>query len=269
MVRTLKKPALPVHLRLPPFTDKMPAPVFFRTEHMPSNATYPPLSHAWGEFVYSFSGITEVKASGHHCIAPPNLGIWIPRGVRHTGFNAQETVHCSVYISSRLCKPMPAHLCAVIVSPLLRAMLEQLRSDEAHPVSEAARTRLLRVLVDELARCTTTGSYVPHSDDPELDAVLSALRADPSDDRSLSALAHAFNMSERTLIRRCQQTLGMSLTEWRQRLRLVSALPRLQMGHSVESVALDVGYSTSSAFIVMFRRLMGTSPRRFIDQSRG
>ena len=62
----------PRHLRLPPFTDKLPAPVFFRTEHMPSNATYPALSHAWGEFVYSFSGITEVKASGQHWLAPPN-----------------------------------------------------------------------------------------------------------------------------------------------------------------------------------------------------
>jgi AraC-like DNA-binding protein len=257
----------PRHLRLPPFTDRLPAPVFFRTEHMPSNSTYPALSHAWGEFVYSFSGITEVKAAGQHCLAPPNLGVWIPKGVEHTGFNHQEAVHCSVYISSRLCTRMPAQLCAVIVSPLVRAMLEHLRSDETDTGSAPARSRMLRVLVDELASCTTTGSYVPSSDDTELDAVLTDLRKDPADDRSLGELARAFHLSERTLIRRCQRDLGMSLTEWRQRLRLISALPLLHMGHSVESVALDMGYATSSAFIAMFRRLMGMSPRRFVNQA--
>jgi hypothetical protein len=98
---------------------------------MPSHATYPSLTHRWGELVYSFSGVTEVTAGEQHVLAPPQLGLWIPAGTRHTGFNEGEAVHCSVYITRRLCARMPKALCAVIVTPLVRAMLDHLRDREA------------------------------------------------------------------------------------------------------------------------------------------
>lgn len=73
-------------------------------------------------------------------------------------------------------------------------------------------------------------------------------------------MAHS---TERTLSRRCQRDLGMSFVEWRQRLRLVRALSMLEDGQTVQAVALELGYSTSSAFIAMFHRLMGTTPDEF------
>ncbi|WP_321961435.1 helix-turn-helix transcriptional regulator [Paraburkholderia sp. J7] len=256
------------HLRLPPFTDVLPTPVFFRMEHMPSHATYPQMCHPWGEFVYAFSGTTEVKAGDEHYITPPHLGLWIAPGTEHVGFNEQETVHCSVYISRDLCTRMPATSCAVMVSPLVRAILEHLRVTPVEEEGEAPRARLLRVLVDQLSTCATTGSFVPHTDDADLNAILQVLRQNPADNRSLAELADAFHMSERTLMRRAQHELGMSLTEWRQRIRLVNALPMLHAGRSVEAVALDLGYATSSAFIAMFRRLTGTSPGQFVARTR-
>ncbi|WP_235685449.1 MULTISPECIES: helix-turn-helix transcriptional regulator [Corallococcus] len=234
---------------------------------MPSNATYPSMTHRWGEFVYSFSGVTEVTAGEQHVLAPPHLGLWIPAGTEHIGFNDEEAVHCSIYIRRNLCTHMPKQLCAVIVSPLVRAILEHLRDHSPGAEEAPVRARLLRALVDQLSTCATTGSYVPHTADAELDAVLSALKSNPSDSRSLGELAKAFHMSERTLMRRCERELGMSLTEWRQRLRLVNALPLLRAGRSVESIAVELGYATSSSFIAMFRRLIGTSPRRFVTQA--
>ncbi|HWU89772.1 MAG TPA: helix-turn-helix transcriptional regulator [Kofleriaceae bacterium] len=265
-MKRARKPAAARHLRRSLFAGAktLPVPVFFRTERMPSRGTYPVQTHPWGEFVYSFSGITEVTAGTQHVLAPPQLGLWIPPGTKHVGFNEQEAVHCSVYISRRLCSRMPKELCAVIVSPLLRSILDHLRDRTAGDDGPGVRDRLLRVLVDQLACCPTTGSYIPRASDPELEAVLAALTQNPADNRSIAELARAFHMSERTLIRRCEHDLGMSLTEWRQRLRLVNALPLLRAGRSVESIALDLGYATSSAFIAMFRRLVGTSPRQFV-----
>ncbi|WP_322044493.1 helix-turn-helix transcriptional regulator [Paraburkholderia sp. J67] len=260
------------HLRQPPFIDTLPVPVYFRTEHMPSHATYPSMCHPWGEFVYSFSGITEVTTREDYFLAPPHMALWIAPGTEHVGFNHAETVHCSVYINRELCTALPAQTCAMMVSPLVRAMLEHLRAlpPEGHDGRESpTRARLLRALVDQLSTCATTGSYLPHADDPDLNAVLQVFHANPADNRSLADLATAFHMSERTLIRHAQRDLGMSLTEWRARLRLVSALPLLQAGRSVESVALDLGYATSSAFIAMFRRLTGTSPGKFVAQPAG
>lgn len=238
--------------------------MFFRTEEMPAHATYPSLSHAWGEFVYSYSGITEVQIGNQHYLAPPHLGLWIPSGTEHTGFNHHAAVHSSIYISPRLCAHLPAQPGAIIVTPLLRAILDHLRSLPAGGDGEAPRQRLLRVLVDQLAECQSAGSYIPSTDEPVLASVLQALRDDPADDRSVAELARHFHLSERTLMRRCRQELGMSLMEWRQRMKTVKALELLQGGQSVESTALELGYATASAFIAMFRRLMGSSPGQYM-----
>ncbi|MNN97932.1 DNA-binding transcriptional regulator AraC [compost metagenome] len=57
----------------------------------------------------------------------------------------------------------------------------------------------------------------------------------------------------------------MTLTRWRQRLRVLLALPRLLAGESVTTVALSLGYDTPSAFIAVFKREMGVTPARYAD----
>ncbi len=52
----------------------------------------------------------------------------------------------------------------------------------------------------------------------------------------------------------------MSFSEWRQRLRFLHAVSLLEQGKTVQDVALDVGYSSASAFIVMFQQIAGTTP---------
>lgn len=247
-------------LHQPPYRDALPAPIVFRTAQMPPRATYPKHRHAWGEFVYSFSGVMEVKLAEQHYIAPPQYGIWLPPDVEHRGLNRQQALHSSLYVATNLCNALPEATCALTVSPLARALLEHLRLHPPGQPPNPQEQRLLRVLVDQLSHAQSVGSYLPHSDDPVLAAVLQALEEHPGDERSLAELAAAFNSTERTLSRRCQRDLGMSFAEWRQRLRVVKALPRLESREKVETIALDLGYSSASAFIAMFRRMTGVTP---------
>lgn len=241
----------------------LPSPIYFRSASVPAEAAYPEHHHAWGELVYSFSGVMEVKLADRHYLAPPQYAIWLPPFVQHTGLNRYETSFCSLYIAEALCHRLPQSTCAVAVSPLVHAMLEHLRDHPpAEPRSEEEE-RLLRVLVDQLAGANCMGSYLPTSDDPVLGPVLRMLEAQPGDTRSLPELAREANTTERTLMRRCQRDLGMPFAEWRQRLRVVKAMPLLEAGRTVESVALDLGYGSASAFIVMFRRMLGVTPDEF------
>ena len=41
------------------------------------------------------------------------------------------------------------------------------------------------------------------------------------------------------------------------------AMPLLEAGQTVETVALDLGYGSASAFITMFKRLVGATPDEF------
>jgi AraC-like DNA-binding protein len=62
-----------------------------------------------------------------------------------------------------------------------------------------------------------------------------------------------------------QKETGLTFAQWRRQLRLHAAIVRLNRGESVTSVALDAGYQNTSAFIEMFRRLVGCTPGRYLD----
>lgn len=256
-------PILRPKLEVPLSARELPAPALFRSAHVPAEGLYPLHRHAWGEFVYSFSGVMEVKVAGLHLLAPPQYGIWLPPDVDHVGLNRREAHHCSLYVAAAACADLPQLPCALTVSPLVRAMLDHLRQQAPTLTPAPQDQRLMQVLTEQLAQAPSASSYLPHSDDPLLGPVLGALQADPADNRSLAEWASAAHTTERTLVRRCQRDLGMSLVEWRQRLRVVRALPRLQAGDKVESIALDLGYGSASAFIAMFRRMMGVTPDEF------
>ncbi|MGQ7843059.1 AraC family transcriptional regulator [Granulosicoccus sp. 3-233] len=251
-------------IQVAPFGDALPTPIHFRSAAVPADATYPNHQHSWGEFVYSFHGVMELKLAGQHFLAPPDHGVWLPPDTEHTGLNRKAALHGSLYLDAALCPAMPGKACALTVSPLMRELLLKLQLNEAAQRShDETHQRLLRVLVDELEAAPCEGSYLPGSDDPALSVVLRILQDNPGDNRTLAELAQATHSTERTLLRRCQRDLGISFAEWRQRLRVVNSLPRLNAGEKVESIALDLGYGSSSAFIAMFRRLMGVTPAEF------
>src|SRR5699024_5949586 len=124
------------HLHEPPFTndlEELPVPVFFRVDRIVPHGTYPTLCHPWGEFIYSFRGVTEVAVGNTNLLAPPHLGLWIAPGTEQTGFSDQATTYCSLYVRRNLCSALPKEPCALLVTPLVRAILEHLKD---HPQLE-------------------------------------------------------------------------------------------------------------------------------------
>ena len=71
-------------------------------------------------------------------------------------------------------------------------------------------------------------------------------------------------MSGRTLARRFEAELGMSLRTWRRRLRLFKAVELLGGGLGVTSRAMELGYGSTSAFVFAFRSEMGCSPQAYM-----
>ncbi|WP_229258038.1 helix-turn-helix domain-containing protein [Duganella margarita] len=56
---------------------------------------------------------------------------------------------------------------------------------------------------------------------------------------------------------------GLSANAWRQRARLLRSLELLAQDVPVRTVALDLGYSTASAFINLFKRAFGEPPSAY------
>lgn len=254
------------HIKESPFQSQLPDSMFFRVAHLPAEATYHTHTHQWGEFVYAYSGLIELTLANSHYLVPKQYGFWLPPNVEHTGFNHNEASHCSLYIDQSLCKQLPNRPCALMMNNMTQSILEYLRhTPPVFPYSEETK-RLLLVLADQLALAPSAKSYLPFTADPSLLPVLNKLQEDPANNQSIAELAKLVFSTERTLIRRSQKLLGMSLTDWRQRQKIIKALPMLEDNKTVEHVALELGYSSASAFIVMFRHLMGMTPTEYKKQ---
>jgi AraC-like DNA-binding protein len=250
-------------LTSPLYGDHLPESAVYRSAVVPANAAYPEHQHAWGEFVYSYSGVMEVKVGKDLYLIPPQYGFWLPEGVRHQGLNRYEAHHCSLYISRDLLNDMPTTCCALSISNLLRNLLEHLlETSPTLPYSEKVR-RFISVIVDQLSEAPQMGSYLPGTNDPALSTVLTYLENHPDANDTLHTLATLANTTERTLSRRAQRDLGMPLGEWRNRLRVIRAMGKLEAGLTVENIALDLGYASASAFIAMFKRQTQTTPDEY------
>ena len=247
----------------PLFAGQAPQPLHLRNATIEPHSVYPLLRHQYGELIYSFSGVIEVTVGQRHYLAPPHHGVWIPPGVEHVGASHDEVSFSALCLDASYSAAMPAVTCTLAIAPLPRLLLGTLQQRRADYPRSEAELRLFQVLIDELRQSQPQETYLPMSDDPQLGQVLQALQQDPASERSLQQWAEAVHSTERTLSRRCQRDLGMSFGEWTQRLRLLRALSLLQSRQSVQAIALDLGYSSASAFIAMFQRRMGDTPEAF------
>ncbi|HEY0294722.1 MAG TPA: helix-turn-helix transcriptional regulator [Bordetella sp.] len=237
-----------------------PNPVSFRTEVFKAGTVFPRKRQAWGELNYALSGVCEFEIDGARYLSPPHYGIWIPPGVPHEAWNRHDIRYVCVYVERRLCKNLPSTPCTLGLSLLLKAILADFDEREVTLPATREDLRLAQVLVDQIRLAPRFESYLPMPEDALLVSILHRLQADPGNRISAARLAGEAGTTERTLSRRCQEQLGMSFNEWRQRLKLVSALALLDEGEPVFRIAQRLGYGNASAFITMFRRMTGTSP---------
>jgi len=125
---------------------------------------------------------------------------------------------------------------------------------------DAASARIAAVVLDEIRSAPVEPFGLPLPRDARLQRIGAALIADPADARDLEQWAALVAMSARTLSRRFVGETGFTFTAWRQRARLMRSLEMLADDVPVKSIALELGYSTASVFISLFRRTFGQTP---------
>ena len=209
-------------------------------------------------------GCFTAIAEGAGFVVPAARAIFIPAGVPHAIRNSARTRLCGVYLAPDMCGTLPGRCTLLVASPLLR---ELVRAAMALPDDYAADDpagRLVAVIVDQLAAApVATQGRVPMPAHPRLEKIVSGLIDNPADGRTLDAWARVAGASARTLLRLFRDETGLGFEEWRAELRVSTAIAWLSEGRRVTDIAFDLGYESPSAFIAMFRRRTGVSPRKF------
>ncbi|WP_158814021.1 helix-turn-helix domain-containing protein [Methylocapsa sp. S129] len=260
-------PARTPGIGAPALVGPAPEPLSFRTEDYPGGMAIPLQRAPWGKLLYAVSGVAEFVIAGERMLSPPAYAIWIPPETPHESRASHNTRYAAAYVHRTLCGPLPDKVCTLALSPVLKAVMADFAARAVTLPLTAEDQRLAQVLLDQICLAPRYDSYLPFTGDALLGPVLAALQAAPGDRRSLAEWARQLGTTERTLSRRCQQMLGLSFQEWRQRLKLLTAISLLEDGCSIQATADQLGYGAASAFIAMFRQLTGASPTRMISKS--
>ncbi|MBN8944976.1 MAG: helix-turn-helix transcriptional regulator [Rhizobiales bacterium] len=244
-----------------------PRPVFSLITEMTFVGETAPHHHAKAQLMYVVSGVLTVRAAGGIWTVPPRCALWIPGGVSHAGRMAGHIKIGSLYIDPALAAPLGRDCGILFVQPLLRELI--LRFDtEAPPMAmdPAREARLLAVLLDELVAAPLEPIHLPMPDDRRLRRLTEAMIENPGLRCTIDEWGARVGASNRTLSRLFQRETGMSFLRWRQQLHVGLALQRLAQGEQVTTIAGDLGYESVSAFITMFRRMLGTTPARYFGR---
>lgn len=240
----------------------LPHPVTAKARNYRGGET-PVHSHLRAQLIYAGSGVMRVETEAGCWVVPPVRGVWIPANTAHRVIMLGPVEMRTLYIRPDAAPGLPDACCLLEVSPLLRALIlalleEPLAYDRAGRAGQIAALALA-----ELRFLKIPALHLPMPGEPRLQRLCQELIANPDSRETLETLAEQQATSSRTLARQFLRETGMSFRQWRQQARLVEALGHLANNMPVALVAEKLGYRSASAFTAMFRRTLGSEPRRY------
>lgn len=162
---------------------------------------------------------------------------------------------------------MPRQCVAVDVVPLVRELILEANRIGALYNETPREARLARVLLDQLEVLPALPLRLPLPDDPRARAAADHIAAAPGRSTAIGDAAREAGLTRRTLERLFARETKMTLGNWRKQARLIQSLQLLAEGAPVTEVALEVGYSSASAFIAAFKAALGYTPSRYFDRA--
>jgi AraC-like DNA-binding protein len=251
-------------IEAPPGLDP-PRQVTVRAQTIPGRHFFPEHSHRWNQMVYAISGVLTVAMEGHSFVISPEQAVWLPTGLRHRTGTLLGAEFRSLWIADGAGRGLPTTPTVFGVTPLLKALILEVTAIEGEEDGDGYAGRVTDLLLDQLRRARPLKVALPWPRGGSvLTALCEALYADPADLRGPEAWGRELGMSERTLTRRFEAGVGMSLRSWRRRLRLFKSIELMGGGLDVTRTALELGYGSTSAFVYAFRTEMGCSPQAYM-----
>ncbi|TSD84179.1 AraC family transcriptional regulator [Mycobacterium sp. KBS0706] len=241
-----------------------PRPITVRAQSIPARRYFPEHEHRWNQVVYAVSGVLTVAVTGRSFAISPEQAVWLPTGTPHRVGSLLGAEFRSLWIADEAGAGLPQTPTVFGVSPLLQALIVEAADIEGQDDPDGYSGRVAGLILDQLRRARPLPGALPWPRGGALATICEALYADPADPRGPEEWGRDLGMSARTLARRFEAGLGMSLRSWRRRLRLFKAIELLGGGSGVTQTAMELGYGSASAFVYAFRTDMGCSPQAYM-----
>lgn len=244
----------------------LPSPVTTLVYEFAHGHVIPEHFHPEDQLVYASQGVMTVRTAQGTWVVPAQRAVWIPARTPHSIVMSGAVSMRTLYLRARMVGRLPRTCCVVNVSPLLQELILHACNYPKMNRRSKRHAHLIDLLVDQLEAVRAIPLQLPNPLDPRAARVAKSLQCDAAE-MSLEEACRKAGASKRTIERIFQQETRLSLGKWRQQLRLMRSLQLLAAGEKITHAALEAGYSTPSAFIAMFRKALGTTPRRYFENA--
>ena len=244
---------------------KLPSPVTALSFDLSHAHTIPQHSHPEDQLVYACRGVMTVKTKAGIWVVPAQRAVWIPAKIPHSLVMSGAVSMRTIYLRARMAIRLPRECCVVNVTPLLQQLILHLCTIEKLSRKSQTQAHLIDMLIDLLATVQAAPLQLPSPSDQRAARVAALLQSTAGESQSLESICKRAGASKRTIERLFREETRLSLGKWRQQLRLMRSLELLASGEKISYAALEAGYGTSSSFIAMFRKALGTTPRKYFE----
>ena len=225
-------------------------------------------SHEVHQIEYAIGGVVEVETASAHYLLPPQQAAWIPAGLDHQATMNPDVRTVAVMFDRELVTDGGDRARILAVSPLIREMMIYalrwpIDRAEGDAVSDAFFHTLANLVSEALEHEAPLS--LPTADNPIVAAAM-AYTKEHLESVTSTDVGRAVSVSERTLRRLFQDTLGMPWRTYLLHARMLRAMALLAApapGQSVQETSMAVGFDSLSAFTRAFAQFCGETPSTY------
>jgi len=223
-------------------------------------------SHEVHQIEYALHGVVEVETDRAHYLLPPHQAAWIPAGLEHQAVMNPDVKTVAVMFDADLIADRGDRARIIAVSPLIREMMIYglrwpIHRAAGDPVSDSFFATLANLVAEALDHEAPLS--LPTSDHPVVAAAM-AYTKQHLESVTAEQVARQVAVSERTLRRIFQDTLGISWRTYLLNARMMRAMALLtDPDQSVQATSRAVGFESLSAFTRSFTQFSGETPSAY------
>lgn len=250
-----------------PDIDKLPECVYVMHER--DEKLIPFHKHTKGQLSYVEGGLAYVNLRDKTLVIPARHYFWIPVGIEHmitVGHSATVLRSLFFYAFDDENDPFYNTLGIYPINDLLFQMIKYTEKWEGSVVQGDIRYQFLTTIKNILPENSTRMLPIalPFTENDRMQVIVKYIDSNIADPHTIQSISGRFGLSDRSLSRLFQATLGISFLQYLKLLRIIKALEMiLQTDKSMSEIAYAIGYHSLSAFSNTFYQLTRLRPSDF------